>query len=343
MSDHALLLVNLGSPKSTSVLDVKNYLNQFLMDPYVIQMPWLLRRLLVSFILSKRPAASAHAYESIWYKEGSPLIVLSYKLLAQMDALWSYGPVKLAMRYGEPSIEHALIEFDKKKIKQITLAPLYPHFAQSTVTTVVDQIKQVIKKYNFKFNIKQLMPFYDHPLYIDALYQSIKPHLQGSFDHILFSFHGLPINHITKLISDTEHDLTVSNTDLIKSENMQYCYRSQCLRSAELLVKRANLDRTLWSISFQSRLGRAKWLEPYTTNHIDQLIQQGVKRLLVLCPSFIVDCLETLEEINIQERQHFLDAGGESFTLVPCLNDNPLWANTLNQLCQSEKVRPLNN
>ena len=166
MTDHALLLVNLGSPASTSVADVRSYLNQFLMDPYVIDLPWPVRRLLVSLILFKRPEQSAHAYASIWWEEGSPLVVLSRRLQQAMTAQWQHGPVELAMRYGEPSIESTLVRMAGQGIKRITLAPLYPQFADSTVTTVIEEAKRVVREHNLDVQFSILQPFYDQPEYL---------------------------------------------------------------------------------------------------------------------------------------------------------------------------------
>ncbi|KAI1696715.1 ferrochelatase domain-containing protein [Ditylenchus destructor] len=197
MTDHALLLVNLGSPASTSVADVRSYLNQFLMDPYVIDLPWPVRRLLVSLILIKRPEQSAHAYASIWWDEGSPLVVLSRRLQQQMTAQWTQGPVELAMRYGEPSIETVLTRLAAQGIRKVTLAPLYPQFADSTVTTVIEEAKRVVrdKKLDVQFSI--LQPFYDQPEYLDALVASARPYVEQNYDHLLLSFHGLPERHLT--------------------------------------------------------------------------------------------------------------------------------------------------
>jgi len=175
MTDHALLLVNLGSPASTDVADVRRYLNQFLMDPYVIDLPWPLRRLLVSLILIKRPAASAHAYASIWWEDGSPLVVLSKRLHQAMKASWTHGPVELAMRYGEPSLQTVLTRLAAQGIKQVTLAPLYPQFADSTTTTVIEEAKRVVREQQLPIRFSILPPFYDQPEYLDALVDSAKP------------------------------------------------------------------------------------------------------------------------------------------------------------------------
>ncbi len=334
MTDHALLLVNLGSPASTEVADVRRYLNQFLMDPYVIDLPWPVRRLLVSLILLKRPAQSAHAYASIWWPEGSPLVVLSRRLQQAMQAQWRHGPVELAMRYGQPSIESALLRLAGQGIQQVTLAPLYPQFADSTVTTVIEEAKRVVRAHNLSLRIAVLPPFYDQPEYLDALVDSARPYLDQDFDHLLLSFHGLPERHLHKL-DPSGHCL--QGADCCRTaapEVLAHCYRAQCLASAEAFASRMGLRPEQWSVSFQSRLGRAKWIEPYTETRLDQLGKQGVKKLLVMCPAFVADCIETLEEIGDRGLEQFQAAGGESLQLVPCLNDHPSWVAALNSLSE---------
>lgn len=334
MTDHALLLVNLGSPASTSVADVRRYLNQFLMDPYVIDLPWPVRRLLVSLILIKRPEQSAHAYASIWWSEGSPLVVLSQRLQQAMAPLWQHGPVELAMRYGELSIDQALLRLAEQGVKRVTLAPLYPQFADSTTTTVIEEAKRVVRERGLGLQFATLAPFYDQPEYLDALVASAQPHLQQGFDHLLLSFHGLPERHLHKL-DPSGHCL--KGADCCKTASPQVlatCYRAQCLRSAELFAERAGLKPEQWSVSFQSRLGRAKWIEPYTETRLDELAKAGVKKLLVMCPAFVADCIETLEEIGDRGREQFQAAGGEELVLVPCLNEHPQWVEALKTLCE---------
>jgi len=335
MTDHALLLVNLGSPKSTSVADVRSYLNQFLMDPYVIDLPWPVRRLLVSLILIKRPEQSAHAYASIWWDEGSPLVVLSRRLQQQMTAQWTQGPVELAMRYGEPSIESVLTRLANQGIRKVTLAPLYPQFADSTVTTVIEEAWRVVrdKKLDVQFSI--LQPFYDQPEYLDALAASARPYLEQDYDHLLLSFHGLPERHLTKLDPTGQH--CFKDADCCKNaspEVLKTCYRAQCFSVARDFAERLGLPEDKWSVAFQSRLGRAKWIEPYTEARLEALAKQGVKKLLVMCPAFVADCIETLEEIGDRGLEQFREAGGEELVLVPCLNDDPQWAKALNTLCE---------
>ncbi|WP_426109262.1 ferrochelatase [Pseudomonas sp. TWR1-1-4] len=335
MTDHALLLVNLGSPKSTSVADVRSYLNQFLMDPYVIDLPWPVRRLLVSLILIKRPEQSAHAYASIWWDEGSPLVVLSRRLQQQMTAQWTQGPVELAMRYGEPSIESVLTRLAAQGIRKVTLAPLYPQFADSTVTTVIEEAKRVVrdKKLSVQFSI--LPPFYDQPEYLDALAASVRSYVEQDYDHLLLSFHGLPERHLTKLDPTGQH--CFKDADCCKNaspEVLKTCYRAQCFSVARDFAERLGLPEDKWSVAFQSRLGRAKWIEPYTEARLEALAQQGVKKLLVMCPAFVADCIETLEEIGDRGLEQFREAGGEELVLVPCLNDDPQWAKALTTLCE---------
>lgn len=335
MTDHALLLVNLGSPASTEVADVRRYLNQFLMDPYVIDLPWPVRRLLVSLILIKRPEQSAHAYASIWWDEGSPLVVLSKRLQQAMTQEWTQGPVELAMRYGEPSIETVLTRLAAQGIKKITLAPLYPQFADSTVTTVIEEAKRVVRDKKLHFDFSLVPPFFNQPEYLEALVESVRPHLAQDFDHLLLSFHGLPERHITKLDPTGNHCFKGGNCcENASPEVLAVCYRAQCMRSSAEFAKRMGLPDGKWSVSFQSRLGRAKWIEPYTEAHLAELAAQGVKKLLVMCPAFVADCIETLEEIGDRGAEQFKEAGGEELILIPCLNDDPNWAKALNTLCE---------
>jgi ferrochelatase len=335
MTDHALLLVNLGSPASTEVADVRRYLNQFLMDPYVIDLPWPVRRLLVSLILIKRPEQSAHAYASIWWDEGSPLVVLSKRLQHAMTKEWSAGPVELAMRYGEPSIETVLTRLAAHGIKKVTLAPLYPQFADSTVTTVVEEAKRVVREKTLDFDFALLPPFFNQPEYLQALVDNVRPHLAQEHDHVLLSFHGLPERHITKLDPTGQHCFKNGNCcENATPEVLAVCYRAQCMRSSAEFAKLMGIPDGKWSVSFQSRLGRAKWIEPYTEAHLAELAQQGVKKLLVMCPAFVADCIETLEEIGDRGAEQFKEAGGEELVLIPCLNDDPNWARALNALCE---------
>ena len=337
MGNRAVLLTNLGSPDRPDIPSVRKYLNQFLMDPYVIQLPWLLRRLIVGlFVLPFRPKASAHAYQSIWWEEGSPLIVLSQRLLEAVRDTTEV-PVAMAMRYGSQGIEEQILVLAKTDgIEEILLIPLYPHYADSTVKTTVEEAKDVIKRHNLNVELKVLQPFYQEQAYIDALLASTAPWINedNDFDHVLFSYHGLPELHLTKADPTGSHCLQRPDCCQVASPAHATCYRHQVLRTTECFVEKAGLEPGQYSVAFQSRLGRAKWLEPSTVDTLEELAQNGVKKLLVMCPAFVTDCLETLEEIELQGSEIFEKAGGESLTLIPCLNDNDQWVSVISGWCE---------
>ncbi len=337
MKNRAVLLTNLGSPDNTGVPAVRRYLDQFLMDPYVIQLPWLLRRLIVSLlVLPTRPKASAHAYQSIWWEEGSPLIVLSERLLDAVRRKTGV-PVAMAMRYGNPSIESQLLQLAAQDgIEEILLMPLYPHYADSTVKTSVEEAKRVIAEHGLKVRLNVISPFYQEPDYIDALIASAAPWLKNGegFDHVLFSYHGLPELHLKKADPTGVHCLQRPDCCQVPSPAHATCYRHQVLQTTAHFVAKAGLGPDQYSVAFQSRLGRAKWLEPSTVDTLEKLAQKGVRRLLVMCPAFVTDCLETLEEIALQGAETFKQAGGASLTLIPCLNDHEQWATVVARWCE---------
>ena len=330
MAKLAVLLVNLGSPEKPEVKSVRSYLDQFLMDPYVIQLPWWLRRLLVSlFVLPTRPKSSAKAYQSVWLSSGSPLIVISNRLKEQLQKQLN-RPVEMAMRYGQPSIEKQILMLKESKgIEEIRFIPLYPHFAQSTVTTSVREAQRVINKHKLNIKLSVIEPFYEHPAYITALVNSARPYLEKPFDHIVFSYHGLPESHITKLDVSGQHCLRQTDCCHTESSFHKSCYRHQVFRTTERFVAVAELLPEQYSVAFQSRLGRAKWLGPNTEDRLRELATEGCKKVLVICPAFVTDCLETLEEIAIRGEDIFKEAGGDSLTLIPCLNDRPEWVQVL--------------
>lgn len=337
MTKKAVLLANLGSPDQPDTQSVRRYLNQFLMDPYVIQLPWMVRRLIVSlFVLPSRPKESAKAYQSVWLSEGSPLVVLSERLKHGLQAKLDM-PIAMAMRYGKPSIESQILALtEQNDIEEIIFIPLYPHYAQSTITTSVEQAKAVIKKYKLEIKLNIIAPFYQQPDYISALVNSAKPYLEKPFDHLVFSYHGLPESHITKLDKSGNHCLQQDNCCQIEHSCQIHCYRHQVFQTTRHFVERAGLSPEQYSIAFQSRLGRAKWLGPNTEDKLRELAQSGAKNILVICPAFVTDCLETLEEIAIRGQEVFSEAGGESLTLIPCLNDQAEWVDVLSSWCKSE-------
>lgn len=341
MSRRAVLLSNLGSPDSCRVADVRRYLDEFLMDARVLDVPWPVRRFIVSaFILPKRPAASAEAYESIWWDDGSPLIVISRRLTeAVRERLEPSGvPVELSMRYGNPSIEEGAMRLGERcggDLEEILFVPLYPHYAMSTVETAVAQARRVLRKRLPGVRLEVLPPFYDHPRYIEALVESARGYIDSRWDHLLFSYHGLPERHLRKTDPTGKHCLRSADCCTTPSPAHATCYRAQVLRTTAAFVARAGIPDDKYSVAFQSRLGRDPWLTPFADARIENLAREGVKRLLVICPAFVSDCLETLEEIGIRARESFLAAGGEELRLIPCLNDHPMWVETLADWCRA--------
>ena len=323
----AVVLMNLGSPDSTAVPDVKRYLDEFLMDARVIDKPWLLRALLVKgIIVPFRAPKSAKAYESIWTEQGSPLIVISKQqkqaLQKQMEE-----PVVIAMRYGNPTPQHAYDELLKKNsdLEEVIVVPMYPHYAMSSYETAVEYAKEQYQKGGYGFKLTFIKPFYDNAEYIEALCKSIKPHLETAYDQILFSYHGIPERHILKCDPTKSHCLKVKDCCDVPSPAHAVCYRHQCWTTTKLIADKLHIPKEKWGFSFQSRLGRDPWLQPYTAVRLGELPHEGVKKLVVVCPAFVSDCLETLEEMGEEGKEIFLHAGGESFELIPCLNVHPLW------------------
>jgi ferrochelatase len=332
----AVLLVNLGSPDSTSVGDVRRYLNEFLMDGRVIDTPWLLRRFIVGMILINRPRHAAEAYRKIWLPEGSPLIVTSRKVQAKLQEL-VLVPVELAMRYQHPSIESAIRKLAEQKTDETFLIPLFPHYAMSSYETAVVRVREVARQIAPNMKVVVQPPYGDAPDYIAALVDSAANHLEAGYDHLLFSFHGIPERHLHKSDPTGGHCLTAPNCCGTASPAHATCYRAQCFKTVAAFVAVSQC-----SISFQSRLGRDEWLKPYTDFELVEMPRRGLKKLLVICPSFVSDCLETLEEIGLRGRETFLSAGGEWFAQIPCLNGHPLWISALEKMVRRflEKQSP---
>jgi ferrochelatase len=323
----AILLVNLGSPDSYAVKDVRRYLGEFLMDERVIDFPhWLRTVLIKGVILNTRPKKSAAAYESIWWDEGSPLMVLSKRLHLAVQKETEL-PVALGMRYGTPSIYDALrgLQDENPDLESISLIPLYPHYAMSSYETVVVKAREVVEEHFPHLNMMVRKPFYNDPDYVEILAKSLKDALPAEYDQILFSYHGVPERQIKKSDVSKGHCLNMENCCQKDSPVQQFCYRHQTTDTTRLVVEKLNLDPKKYSTSFQSRLGPIQWLTPYTDKTIEDFAKQGVKKLVILCPAFVSDCLETIEEIGLEARESFIENGGEEFTLVPCLNDQADW------------------
>lgn len=310
------------------------------MDKRVIDKSWLLRALLVKgIIVPFRAAKSAEAYKTIWIKEGSPLIVYTEKLRDALQAIVP-EPVEIAMRYGNPTAEEAfqsLLERDPE-IKEVIVVPLYPHYAMSSYETAVEHMKEVYNKEKYPFTLSILPPFYNNKNYINALSESIRPYLQKNYDHLLFSFHGIPERHIRKSDITGCHCLQSENCCETYSPAHDFCYRHQVRTTTRLVAEALQIPADKFSISFQSRLGKG-WLTPFTDFRLKEMPNEGIKNLLVVCPAFVSDCLETLEEIAIRGKETFLEAGGKSFAMIPCLNTNPLWVNAIEEMIRNQQEK----
>jgi ferrochelatase len=310
------------------VQDVRRYLREFLMDRRVIDAPWPVRAAVVyGSILPFRPRESAHAYQSIWTSDGSPLIAASRRVQAELQQRVGV-PVELAMRYRNPSIESAVQNLAGAGVTRVLLIPLFPHYAMSSYETAVERVKEVVAKQAPQMSLEVQPPYGDAPDYIEALAASASAHLDQGYDHLLFSFHGVPERQIRKSDPTGCHCLAAGNCCEVASPAHRTCYRAQCFKTVKAFANQAKLTGK-YSTAFQSRLGRDPWLGPSTEDELRRLAADGVKKLLVICPAFVADCLETIEEIGIRGRETFLQAGGKEFTLIPCLNDHPRWIDAL--------------
>lgn len=329
-SKRAVLLMNLGSPDSTSTKDLHTYLMEFLMDQRVIDYPWVFRKILVGgIIVPFRAARSAEAYKTIWTKEGSPLIVLTRQLQEALQQLVD-EPVEIAMRYGNPTVEDAyrLLLGRIPDLEEVIAIPLYPHYAMASYETAVEYAQEIHRKKKYTFRLNFIRPFFDDSHYLHALSEHIRPWLGEEYDHILFSYHGVPARHIMRSDPTGNHCLRAADCCDTASPAHATCYRHQCFFTTLEMVRMLGIPEGKYSNSFQSRLGKG-WLQPFTDIRLEEMPKEGIKRLLILCPAFVSDCLETLEEIAIRGKETFLGAGGEKYTMIPCLNVNPLWVEAL--------------
>ncbi|MES2621946.1 MAG: ferrochelatase [Bacteroidota bacterium] len=334
-SKKGLIIINLGSPDSYSVKDVRRYLNEFLMDGRVIDIPYIIRTLVVkAFIVPFRAPKSAEAYRSVWTGKGSPLKVITDEFAALVQSKIEM-PVSVAMRYGNPTPAEALkkLEANAGELDEILIAPMYPHYAMSSYETALEHVIETIKSLKKNGKLRVLKPFFCEPDYIESLAASIRPSLgKTDFDKYLFSYHGLPIRHLKKSDPTKTHCYSSGDCCEIKSLAWETCYKHQVKATTKLVAEKLNLDMKKVLITFQSRLGNG-WIEPFTDKVLEELPKQGVKKLLTLCPAFVADCLETLEEMDERGKESFLSHGGETYVRVPCMNTSPEWVNTFASYC----------
>ena len=329
-----VLLINLGTPDAPTPDAVGRYLRQFLMDPFVIDTPAPLRWLLVNVaIVPRRKYQSASAYQKIQLPEGSPLLVhtraLAHEVAQRLNSSGENYAVEFGMRYGNPPIKSALEVLKSRGVSRIIVLPLYPQYAESSSETAVVETKRAASELGCEDLLTFLPPFYNDRGFINAWAERMRANLNPeTTDHLVFSFHSLPVHHVTKFHKDNHSRPTAGCCTEISSAN-QNCYRAQCFATARAIATQLQLHSDDYSVSFQSRLGRAEWIGPNTVNVFDDLARRGIKRIAVACPSFVSDCLETLEEMGLRGRETFLEAGGESLQLIPTLNDDAIWAATI--------------
>ena len=333
--NEGVLLINLGSPKELSKKSVRQYLRVFLSDDNVVDLPKFLQQFILRlFILPFRPKNTLEAYEKIWTKEGSPLIISTESIANKLTEKTGWN-VEYAMRYEEPSIEKALHKFKKNEINKIYVISLYPHNAMATTVTTELETRNVAMNVSNDFELIFTKPFFDNEEYINAMVNTIRPYVENkSYDKIIFSYHGIPKRQAKKTDETGEHCFSTSNCCEIENDGSKDCYRSHTRIASDLTAKKLGLKDDQWEIAYQSRIGPG-WLTPFTDKRLAKLPEEGKDNIAILCPSFISDCLETLEEIDIRGRETFLKAGGKNMTYIPCLNDSEDTINLLENLVRA--------
>jgi len=335
MSKKGVLLVNLGTPDSPSTSDVRKYLGEFLMDPRVIDVNPVLRTFLVKgLIVPFRSPKSAKLYQKIWSDTtGSPLMyysILQRDLLR--EKLGDDYQVELAMRYQSPSIESALAKFKEDLIDDIRIIPMFPQYASASTGSVYDKVMDVISTWPTKPNISFINSFHDDDLMIATFAENAQKYQLETYDHILFSFHGLPQRQLIKADHTQKHCLKVADCCQTLTDANKTCYSAQSHHTAKLIAEKLNIPKEKYTICFQSRLGSDPWVQPYTSEIVAKLAAEGKKRVLVFCPAFVADCLETVYEVTVEYGEEFKALGGEHMQLVESLNDSPKFIQSLRRM-----------
>ncbi len=340
-SARGVLLINLGTPDAPRPAEVRRYLREFLMDPFVVDLAFPMRWLLVhGIILRSRPRRSAEAYAKIWTERGSPLLFHTRELTERVQELLGPGvPVKFSMRYGNPSIESSVREFHRQGVREIVALPLYPQYSLAATESSIVELKRAIDSVDPSLSVEIIEDFFAHEGFLRAFAQVARESLEGfDYDHLLFSFHGLPERQVRKADPTGVHCLASSECCERIGEANRRCYRAQCFQTAYGLAALLGIDSSRYTVCFQSRLGRSSWIKPYTDAIYAELPKRGIKKLAVICPAFVADCLETLEEIQIRGREQFRALGGEELVLVPSLNSRPAWAECVAGMISSERT-----
>lgn len=335
MTKTGVILINLGTPNTPTFSDVYRYLIEFLLDERVLDIPWLQRQLLVrGAIVPLRCRQSTSFYKKIWMKEGSPLKVYGQRIKEALQQLLGEDfVVELAMRYQQPSIPSVLKQMQKQSLQQLIIIPLFPQYASATTGSVHQKVMEEVKNWQVIPQLTFIDHFATHPAFIRAFAAQAASFSLNDYDHLLFSFHGLPQRQLKKA---NPHGCCLKTVDCCQSlsEKNASCYGAQCYATAKALAAELKLAPEQFSISFQSRLGKDPWIQPYTSDVLAQLVKAGKKRVLVFCPSFVCDCLETIHEISVEYAHEFKSAGGECLDLVPGLNDSPAWIQALQEITQ---------
>jgi ferrochelatase len=324
----AILLLNIGTPDSPQVKDVRRYLSEFLNDPKVIDIPWIMRKILVNLIIVPfRAPKSAVLYQKIWTLKGSPLLYYSESLKNKLNRLVSDDDqVFLAMRYGNPSIKKIINQIKNEGFTKIVAVPLFPQWASSSTQTAINAVQSEIEKWETRPQLRMVNQFYNHKRFIDSFVKRIKEFDLTDYDHILFSYHGLPVSHIQA--SHPENDCLTCDCHQSMPACGEYCYKATCYATTRLLVKELGLNPSQYSQGFQSRLTK-KWITPFTDEIIQTKASEGTKKMLVIAPAFVTDCLETIIEIGIEYKEMFKQHGGTALDYVPSLNDSDEWVEAL--------------
>jgi protoporphyrin/coproporphyrin ferrochelatase len=331
-----VLIVNLGTPDSPSVPDVRRYLREFLMDERVIDIPFINRWLLINLIIAPfRAPKSAKIYRELWTSEGSPLKIYGYSVEKKLQSvLGDQFVVKLAMRYQSPSIASILAELKKECLSEIIVIPFFPQYASASTGSVYKKVMETVKDWIVLPEIKFINRFLDHPKFVEGFVNLGKKYMaETDYDHFVFSYHGIPERQITK--GDVAgHCSFGSCCDVLDAKN-QHCYRAQCYETTRLFVRGMGIPEGKYTVSFQSRLGKTPWIKPYTDEIIPELAQKGIKRVLAFSPAFVADCLETTIEVGEEYKELFEKQGGERWQLVESLNDSDIWIEALVDLVKT--------
>jgi protoporphyrin/coproporphyrin ferrochelatase len=330
-----VLLINLGTPDSPTTGDVRTYLSEFLNDPRVIDIPYIARKLLVNLIIVPfRAPASAKLYKEIWTEKGSPLSIYGEELKEKLQtALGSDYVVEFGMRYRKPEMKAALNRLRAKKVEKIKVIPLYPQYASSSTGSSLQLLMELLSKWEVIPSVDIISKFYDHPGFIDAFAEVGSKYDHNQYDHVIFSYHGLPERQIKKASKHYGGDYCQLGSCCNKISNSNhYCYRAACFETTRLLAAKLNIPQEKYTVSFQSRLGRDPWIKPYSDKVIEELGNKGMKKLLVFSPAFVADCLETIHEIGTEYLELFEEHGGEELQLVESLNTSPKWVEVLKEM-----------